>query len=217
MIGDHVYVDRGAMNTHGYVANYYIDDLDNFHVEEQYRLLYDLPDGRFIAPQVKRRMFYKGETASQALEHVRRFIPAPISPNSLSPSLYDAPSLIDEERWHEARVKLRREGVLYKTRKRNVEKLMKVLGAILPCDYMFSDERRMVESFGSNETIRPAGDVARRWDPAESIAEDSPLLIADQSRITDQSDGVILWQLLIDFGRAVRKILAKLLTSQCAC
>jgi len=90
-------------------------------------------------------------------------------------------------------------------------------GAILPCDYMFGDESRMVESFDSNETIRPAGVVARRWNPAESIAEDSPLLIADQSRITDQSDGVILWQLLIDFGRAVRKILAKLLTSHCAC
>ncbi|KAI4923857.1 hypothetical protein J4E85_008014 [Alternaria conjuncta] len=57
------------MTTHGYVANYYIDDLDNFNLEEQYRLLYDLPDGRYVAPQVKRRMFYKGETASQALEH----------------------------------------------------------------------------------------------------------------------------------------------------
>jgi len=82
---------------------------------------------------------------------------------------------------------------------------------------MFGDESRMVESFGSNETIRPAGDVARRWEPAESIAEDSPLLIADQSQITDQSNGAILWQLLLDLGRAVRKILAKLLTSQCAC
>lgn len=98
------------MTTHGYVAGYYIDDLDSLDVEEQYRLLYDLPDGRFVAPQVKRRMFYKGETASQALEHVRRFIPAPFSANSLSPSLYDAPSLIDEDRWHEARAKLRREG-----------------------------------------------------------------------------------------------------------
>jgi len=116
MIGDHVYVNRGAMTTHGYVTNYYIDDLDNFNIEEHYHLLYDLPDGRFVAPQVKRRMFYKGESASQALEHVRRFVPSPFSPNSLSPSLYDAPSLIDEDRWHEARVKLRREGVLYRIR-----------------------------------------------------------------------------------------------------
>ena len=106
---------RSDVTTHGYVAHYYIDDLDNFNVEEQYRLLYDLPDGRYVAPQVKRRMFYKGETASQALEHVRRFLPSPFSPNSLSPSLYDAPSLIDEERWHEARAKLRREGASYKS------------------------------------------------------------------------------------------------------
>jgi len=80
---------------------------------------------------------------------------------------------------------------------------------------MFSDESRMVESFDSNETIRPAG-VAWRGDAAESRAADSPLSVADQDRITVQSDGVILWQLLIDFGKAVRKILAKLLTSQCA-
>ena len=52
---------QGAMTTHGYVAGYYMDDLDNSNVEEQYRLLYDLPDGRFVAPQVKRRIFYKGE------------------------------------------------------------------------------------------------------------------------------------------------------------
>ena len=106
---------QSAMTTHGYVANCYIDDLDNFNLEEQYRLLDDLPDGRFVAPQVKRRMFYKGETASQALEQVRRFMPAPFSPNSLSPSLYDAPSLIDEDRWHEVRAKLRREGASYKS------------------------------------------------------------------------------------------------------
>ncbi|KAI4654983.1 uncharacterized protein J4E78_007162 [Alternaria triticimaculans] len=117
---------RSTMTTHGYVADYYVDDLDNFNIEEQYRLLDDLPDGRFVAPQVKRRMFYNGETASQALEHVRRFVPSPFSPNSLSPSLYDAPSLIDEERWHEARVKLRREGVLYRTGGRKVENLTKI-------------------------------------------------------------------------------------------
>ena len=106
---------RSALTTHGHVANYYINDLDNFNVEEQYRLLDDLPDGRFVAPQVKRRMFYKGETASQALDHVRRFIPSPFSPNALSPSLYDAPSLINEERWHKARAKLRREGASNKS------------------------------------------------------------------------------------------------------
>ncbi|KAI4649702.1 hypothetical protein J4E93_004022 [Alternaria ventricosa] len=106
---------RSDMTTHGYVAHYYINDLDKLNVEEQYRLLYDLPDGRYVAPQDKRRMFYKGETASQALEHVRRFLPSPFSPNSLSPSLYDAPSLIDEERWHKARAKLRREGASNKS------------------------------------------------------------------------------------------------------
>jgi len=43
-------MSRSDMTTHGYVADYYIDDLDNFNVEEQYRLLHDLPDGRFVAP-----------------------------------------------------------------------------------------------------------------------------------------------------------------------
>lgn len=102
------------MTIHGYIADYYIEDIDAFTLEEQYRLLYDLPNSRFVALQVKRRIFYKGETASEALEHVRRFLPLPFSPNSLSPSLDDAPSLIDEERWHEARVKLKSQGVLYR-------------------------------------------------------------------------------------------------------
>jgi len=117
-----------ATTTHGYVAHYYINNLDNFNVQEQYRLLYDLPDGRFVAPQVRQRMFYRGESASQALEHVRQFIPSPFSPNSLSPSLYDAPSLIDEERWHEAGAKLRREGASYKSRGKKVQNLTKIQG-----------------------------------------------------------------------------------------
>ncbi|KAI4948349.1 hypothetical protein J4E91_005771 [Alternaria rosae] len=29
--------------------DYYIDDIDAFTLEEQYRLLYDLPNGRFVA------------------------------------------------------------------------------------------------------------------------------------------------------------------------
>lgn len=90
------------------------------------------------------------------------------------------------------------------------------LGAILPCDYMFGVERRMVELFDSNETIRSADVVARRWDADMSAAENLPLLITDQERIAVQSDGIILWQLLVDFGKAVRKIMAKLLTSHCA-
>ncbi|KAH6868805.1 hypothetical protein BKA58DRAFT_441233 [Alternaria rosae] len=84
------------MAIHGYIADYYIDDIDAFTLEEQYRLLYDLPN------------------VSEALEHVRRFLPSPFSPTSLSPSLDDMPSLIDEERWHEARVKLRSQGVFYR-------------------------------------------------------------------------------------------------------
>jgi hypothetical protein len=99
------------MNMHGYVAEYFIDDIDSFTLEEQYRLLYDLPDGRFVAPEVKRRMFYKSETASEALKRVRRFLPSPFSPNTLPPSLYDGPSLIDEERWDKARAKLRSKGI----------------------------------------------------------------------------------------------------------
>jgi hypothetical protein len=101
------------MCTHGYIADYYIDDIDAFTLEQQYRMLHDLPDGRFVAPQVKRRMFYKGESVSEALKHVRRFLPSPFGPNALPRNLYEAPSLIDEERWERARAKLRRQGMLY--------------------------------------------------------------------------------------------------------
>jgi hypothetical protein len=101
------------MNIPGYVAEHFIDDIDSFTLEQQYRLLYDLPDGRFVAPEVKRRKFYKSETASEALKRVHRFLPSPFNPNSLPPSLYDAPSLIDEERWDKARAKLRSKGVFH--------------------------------------------------------------------------------------------------------
>jgi hypothetical protein len=95
------------MNVHGYVAEHFLDDIDSFTPRERYRLLYDLPDGRHVAPEVERRMLYHGEKASEALKRVRRLFPMPFSPNSLSPALYDKPSLIDEERWDKARNKAR--------------------------------------------------------------------------------------------------------------
>jgi hypothetical protein len=82
---------------------------------------------------------------------------------------------------------------------------------------MFGDRYRVLQSFDSDETIRPAGLVARRSNSAEWDADDMLLLVADQDQISVQSDGAIMWQLAADFGKAVRKVLAKLLTSQCAC
>lgn len=111
-----------AMNILSYIAEHFIDYIDSYTLEEQYRLLYNLPDGRFVAPEVKRRMFYKGEIASEALKHVRRFLPMPFSPNLLPRTLYDAPPLIDEVRWNKARdrarAELRSRGVLDSVRRR---------------------------------------------------------------------------------------------------
>jgi hypothetical protein len=82
---------------------------------------------------------------------------------------------------------------------------------------MFGDRYRVLEWFDSDETIRPAGSVVRRSNSAEWEADDMPLLVADQVQISVQSDGAIMWQLIVDFGKAVRKVLAKLLAPQCAC
>ncbi|OAG14451.1 hypothetical protein CC77DRAFT_1025857 [Alternaria alternata] len=90
------------MSFHGYIAERFLSDIDAFTPEQQYRILYDLPDDRYVAPEVKYRMFCKGEKASEALKHVRRLLPMPFSPNTLSPKLYKELSLIDHERWDEA-------------------------------------------------------------------------------------------------------------------
>ena len=112
---------RTAMNIPSYIAEHFVDYIDSYTPEEQYRQLYNLPDGRFIAPEVKHRMFYKGERASEALKHVRWLLPMPFSPNSLPRTLFDAPPLIDEARWnkarHRARAELRSRGVLDSVRR----------------------------------------------------------------------------------------------------
>ncbi|KAG9195761.1 hypothetical protein G6011_00882 [Alternaria panax] len=95
------------MNFHGYIAERFLDEIDSYTPEEQYYLLYDLPDGRHVAPEVKHRMLYKGEKTSEALKHVRRLLPMPFSPNTLSSNLYKEPSLIDHGRWDKARDKAR--------------------------------------------------------------------------------------------------------------
>lgn len=97
------------MTIHSYVADQYIDDIAFYAPEEQYRLLYDLPDGRLIAPEVSRRIFLNGEKTSEALKPVRCFLPTLFGPNPLSPESYGAPNLIDEERWDKARDKARAE------------------------------------------------------------------------------------------------------------
>lgn len=97
------------MGFHGHIAERFLSDIDAFTPEQQHRILYDLPDGRYVAPKVKYRMFCKGEKASEALKHVRRLLPMPFSPNTLSHKLYKEPSLIDHERWDEARRRARAE------------------------------------------------------------------------------------------------------------
>ena len=72
------------MSSHDYIAERFLNYIDAFTPEQQYRTLYDLPDGRYVAPEVKYRMFCKGEKASEALKHVRRLLPMPLSPNTLS-------------------------------------------------------------------------------------------------------------------------------------
>jgi hypothetical protein len=72
---------------------------------------------------------------------------------------------------------------------------------------MFGDRHRTVEAFDSDETIRPTDVVARnRLDPVEWVAE--------QDQIPIQSHGATTWQLIINFGNAIHKMLAKLLTCQ---
>lgn len=97
------------MSSHDYIAERFLNYIDAFTPEQQHRILYDLPDGRYVAPEVKYRMFCKGEKASEALKHVRRLLPMPLSPNTLSQKLYKEPSLIDHERWDEARRRARAE------------------------------------------------------------------------------------------------------------
>jgi hypothetical protein len=84
------------------------------------------------------------------------------------------------------------------------------LGLFLPCDYMFGDHHRMVEPFDSHETIRPAGvDADRRLDPVELTAENIPLILPEQGIIGSQSHGAKVWQLVIDFSKAICKLLVR--------
>lgn len=89
------------------------------------------------------------------------------------------------------------------------------LGAVLPCDYMFGDRYRVAESFDSDETIRPADvDTRRPLDSTEWSAENEPLSIAEQDQIAKPSHGATIWQVLVGFGKAIRRMLANFLTSR---
>jgi hypothetical protein len=88
-------------------------------------------------------------------------------------------------------------------------KLTDILGAYLPCDYMFGERPQMVmaESPDGDETIWPAGINECRFSKVAGCAEeDTPLSIAEQSHRVE------IWRLLFDFGKAVGKLLAELST-----
>ena len=99
------------MNVHGDITAHDRDDMGSFELEERYRILRDLPDGLLVAPEVKHRPFDMGERSLWALAYVRRPVQWPVPPRALPRTLYDAPSLIDEDRWEEERQELREQGV----------------------------------------------------------------------------------------------------------
>ncbi|KAF1939226.1 hypothetical protein EJ02DRAFT_352829, partial [Clathrospora elynae] len=93
-----------------YVASHYLDYIDTFPLEQQYRLLHDLPDSHFIGPEVKRQISYYGKSASTALAHACLYMKLPWSPNSLPRELSDALSLIYFDHWDQINEGLRRQG-----------------------------------------------------------------------------------------------------------
>ncbi|RAR02088.1 hypothetical protein DDE83_008694 [Stemphylium lycopersici] len=98
-----VFSHSPAMAEYGYVATHHLRHIDFCELERQYRLLRDLPDGRFVTPEIKRRMFHMGEIASEALARLRTFVLAPVKPNAFLRAMRDAPNLIDDEHWERIR------------------------------------------------------------------------------------------------------------------
>ncbi|RMZ67191.1 hypothetical protein GMOD_00001079 [Pyrenophora seminiperda CCB06] len=92
-------------------------------------------------------------------EVLRRHDAQPVVPPcALARALYDAPSLINEERRDEGRRNPRKQGV------------------ILPYDYMFGDYDRVVESFRRVETIRPIAVAAHRCQGSPERSADGQAL-----------------------------------------
>jgi hypothetical protein len=171
----------------------YGNDIDFLELDDQYRFMLDLPGGDHIAPEVRKRMIRTGETVSQAL--AKMCIHPPRNPNSLPRELYNAPSLLDDEHWEEVLQGLRKKGMYMMFLKVKEANVMK--GVKLPCDDVFGNGERMAESFGSNETIPQAG-VTRRSRPVmmDKGRDKVP-------RMATQSQRKIVWELLVEFWRAV--------------
>ncbi|KAF1844843.1 uncharacterized protein K460DRAFT_416211 [Cucurbitaria berberidis CBS 394.84] len=112
------------------------EDIDALPLTQHHFPFRDLPDGRFVAPEMKLRMHQYSESAAIALANLRRKFEPLRNPNALPRDLWDKPSLIDFDHWANVNETLRRQGVT------------------LPWDYM-SGARAPIETLAnSDETLR---------------------------------------------------------------
>ncbi|KAF2243524.1 hypothetical protein BU26DRAFT_523807 [Trematosphaeria pertusa] len=140
-------------------ANFYLEGIDSLPLEHQYRLLRDLPGGRFLSPEVKLRMYRDGVPASSALL-ARRLGMEPVGVNSLPRHLWNEQCLIDFDHWAGVNEQLSKRGgwiggryVLCLTHCGT--------GVKLPCEYVsgtnVSDTASTLGSIRSRRAVTNAG------------------------------------------------------------